>query len=484
MTTIRKMDNHTNNDNTLNHMNVPVIDIGPLMVEDVDDTICKNIIQQIVDACTNYGFFQIINHNISYNLIDEFRIQLQYYFEDVPLETKQLLCKRSSTNSRGFFDDELTKQKMDWKQCLDVGMPGSRDWNVIPDNDIHNACLDGYNQFPSTDLLPNFRNTVIQYYNECTTLSHLLTILMAQGIDPNYTFPKNDNVQSKHNEEEKEKQARKVDNNNDNDDIVTALCKNHTSYLRMNYYPICDIEHQQLHDEKKDNGNDSNDSNNNEYSILGISPHRDAGFLTILLQDDNCYSLQVLDHKNNDWITIKPIPYALTINTGDMAQIWSNGLYHAPIHRVLTNQYKKRYSAPYFYNPPYNTYIKPMIISNATTVADDIPSSSCSKEVDEENITIITKPKYHPVLWGYFRAVRFAGDFTNLGMEIQIDDFEYNNTNTTLKTNDNEDNDNDYVISHNHHMKKQELFSQITNFLEPFDVEKFRTFIIEQNDSK
>eukprot|EP00957_Ditylum_brightwellii_P044423 3370643-Ditylum_brightwellii.AAC.1 len=32
------------------------------------------------------------------------------------------------------------------------------------------------------------------------------------------------------------------------------------------------------------------------------------------------------------WVTMKPVPGALTINTGNMAIIWSNGKYQAPLH--------------------------------------------------------------------------------------------------------------------------------------------------------
>lgn len=158
-------------------------------------------------------------------------------------------------------------------------------------------------------------------------------------------------------------------------DFIKDLKNHHSSYLRMNYYP-------------PSNPIQSTDSS------LGISPHKDAGFLTVLIQDDDCHSLQALI--DGEWVSVSPTPGALTINTGDMAQIWSNGKYKAPLHRVLTNSDKKRYSAPFFYNPGYKTFVKPLA----------------------------SPAKYHPTLWGYFRAVRFAGDLTDLGVEIQIEDFE------------------------------------------------------------
>ena len=42
--------------------------------------------------------------------------QMQEFFR-LPLERK-LQVKRTSTNSRGFADDELTKQKRDWKEIV------------------------------------------------------------------------------------------------------------------------------------------------------------------------------------------------------------------------------------------------------------------------------------------------------------------------------------------------------------------------------
>ena len=46
-----------------------------------------------------------------------------------------------------------------------------------------------------------------------------------------------------------------------------------------------------------------------------------------------------------------PVAGALTINVGDMLQVYSNDRYVAPLHRVLANREKHRYSAPFFFNP-------------------------------------------------------------------------------------------------------------------------------------
>jgi isopenicillin N synthase-like dioxygenase len=281
-------------------------------------------------------------------------------------------------------------------------MPGSREWNIL-DRDESNACLDGYNQFPSSDECPKFRDVIVEYFNECSRLSDQLARLLASALG--------------------------VQEGNEEAKLFDRMVQNHTSYLRMNFYPRCAVEI----------GTDKEKSNKDEPPPLGISPHRDAGFLTILLQDEDCHSLQVArfeDEDNRDtdadWVTVHPIPGSLTINTGDMAMIWSNGRFRAPLHRVLTDPNKVRYSAPFFYNPGYMEFIAP-------------------KENSEKSTEIA---RYKPCLWGYFRALRFAGDLTDLGVEIQTSHYKTNSDS-------------------NHPMKQMVLLENV-GFEQPFDVDKYR----------
>ena len=70
----------------------------------------------------------MINHGIPPTKIDAFQNAMKSFFA-LPYDTK-LRLKRNANNARGYFDDELTKRKRDWKEALDVGVPGSRDWNL------------------------------------------------------------------------------------------------------------------------------------------------------------------------------------------------------------------------------------------------------------------------------------------------------------------------------------------------------------------
>jgi len=402
-----------NKNMTVDEIGVPIIDMSQ------PDK--SKLILQIANACSTWGFFQLTSHGIPDELLQSFQTQMKVFF-DLPIDIKKKL-KRNECNARGFFDDELTKRRRDWKEALDCGVPGSRDWSCADDDDV-NACLDGLNQFPSVEDAPYFRSVVVEYFEACAELSDRIAILMAQGLG--------------------------VDTENSassDDDLLQNLRKQHTSYLRMNYYPPCPLGKE---DEKKEEDNPP---------PLGISPHRDAGFLTVLLQDDDCHSLQVEDrnsHENQNetkWVTVKPVPGALTINTGDMAMIWSNGKYQAPLHRVLTDASKKRYSAPFFYNPGYSAHISPL------------PHLTSDKKDVGQHMSCV----YHPCVWGYFRAVRFAGDLTDLGVEIQTSDFLVHPKN---------DNDEDVTKKmKSNHLEKQAAFVKEADFQKPFSVERYRPLL-------
>jgi isopenicillin N synthase-like dioxygenase len=98
---------------------------------------------------------------------------------------------------------------------------------------------------------------------------------------------------------------------------------------------------------------------------------------------------------------IEPVPEALTVNLGDMLQVWSNDRFRSPIHRVVASRERVRYSAPFFLNPNYDA------------VCAQLPGL----------VTAKAPARFRAVGWGHFRDQRSAGDFDDYGAEIQIDDF-------------------------------------------------------------
>ena len=59
--------------------------------------------------------------------------------------------------------------------------------------------------------------------------------------------------------------------------------------------------------------------------------------------------------RDGRWHLVEPRRDALVVNIGDIVQVWSNDRYRAALHRVVANAEHERYSAPFFFNPSYDT---------------------------------------------------------------------------------------------------------------------------------
>ncbi|KAK6929807.1 Non-hem dioxygenase N-terminal domain [Dillenia turbinata] len=83
-------------------------------------------------------------------------------------------------------------------------------------------------------------------------------------------------------------------------------------------------------------------------STWGITNHTDAGFLTLLLQDD-IGGLQVLNQ--DQWIDVPPVRGALVANVGDLLQasLITNDKFQSVKHRVIAQKAGPRISVPVFF---------------------------------------------------------------------------------------------------------------------------------------
>jgi len=157
----------------------------------------------------------------------------------------------------------------------------------------------------------------------------------------------------------------------------------HSSFLRLNHYPRCD-------DAAPPDAPDLPSSGR-----LGVNQHSDAGALTLVAQTDS-RGLQV--RTEGGWIDVERIPDALVVNIGDMMQVWSNDRYRSPVHRVVVNETTERFSAPFFFNPSYAASCEPL----------------------PELVAVDGEPHYRAISWGEFRRLRAAGDYADVGEEVQI----------------------------------------------------------------
>lgn len=318
--------------------NVPVIDLGGGQ-NGPDET--ARIAAEISDACRHWGFFQVINHGLDPDHLAEVWRTVGAFFA-LPRAIKRNL-ERSSQNPWGYFDRELTKNIRDKKEIFDIGP-------VVAAQAAANDPFSGVTPWPSE--LPAFEIALRRHFNICTALSERLLAAISLGLG----LPE--------------------------DHLAAAFRPHHTSFLRLNYYPVEDP----LSDLPADHRGGAD---------LGVHHHSDSGALTVLMQDQ-VGGLQVF--KDGLWHNVTPVPGAFVINIGDMVQLWSNNRYRAALHRVMAMDKVDRYSIPFFFNPSYQTVVEPLVDLNAGA-------------------------QYRPVHWGEFRRKRADGDFADTGKEVQIADY-------------------------------------------------------------
>ena len=97
---------------------------------------------------------------------------------------------------------------------------------------------------------------------------------------------------------------------------------------------------------------------NDMSSWVGISPHTDWGFITVLYTDSE--GLQIFI--DNEWVDIPNKPNHFIVNIGDMLELLSNGKYKSTLHRVINNS--EKYSLALFFDPHIDNIICPYVDSN------------------------------------------------------------------------------------------------------------------------
>jgi isopenicillin N synthase-like dioxygenase len=325
--------------------NVPIIDLGGRHGSGPSES----VVGQVAEAAKRFGFFQIVGHGVESSQINDVWSATSAFFA-MPMADKREIV-RTKENSRGYYDRELTKNVRDHKEVLDLAQTAHPD---LPDDHPSNVhAVDGMNQWPD---LAGFRSTMLTYMQACNDVAKWLLAAFCEGLGEHA------------------------------DHLRHEFGPGHTSFLRLNHYPLGDL----LTDDEAADATGLGE--------MALQHHTDAGALTVLLQDD-VGGLQVANGAN--WIDVEPIPGALVVNTGDMMQVWSNDRYRAATHRVLPRTGVERSSLPYFFNPSYSTNYTPL------------PGSIAAREVAH----------YRPINWGDFRQARADGDYADFGTEIQIAHF-------------------------------------------------------------
>lgn len=292
------MPSHRTEQGSATPSELPIIDVGYL--RDNDQAKSGAIARNLGSAARDIGFFRIVNHGISRELI-EATYDMAHRFFALPEEQKREYFIGNSKNHRGYvpfsekgnYVDEVHRNY----EAFDMGLD-------LPSDDpdfLSGNLLLGPNVWPE---IAGFREIVSQYYLEISSLGRLICAALEQflGISRG---------------------------------SITGNMTKPISQLRMLHYvrPAHAVN----------------------TSSVNMGAHTDYECLTLLHTRNE--GLQVMT-ANDVWIDV-PVDFdAYVVNIGDMLEAWSNGILRSTPHRVI-NRSAERFSIPYFVAANYDTEIRP-----------------------------------------------------------------------------------------------------------------------------
>ena len=248
-------------------------------------------LKELRGAAREIGFFYLIGHEIEDDLVRKIRTLTRRFFA-LPSEDKLAIEMVNSPHFRGYnrAGFERTRGQPDWREQLDIGAerPALSWIRSAPAW----ARLQGPNQWPAA--LPELKPAVLAYQEKTTALAIRLLRAFAVALDqPDEAF-------------------------------ASIYSPEPHQLLKLIRYP----------------GRAPDESDQ------GVGAHKDSGFLTILLQDEEA-GLQV--EGEDGWIDAPPVPGTFVVNIGEILEMASNGYLRATVHRVVSPRpAMDRYSVAFF----------------------------------------------------------------------------------------------------------------------------------------
>ncbi|XP_047317789.1 feruloyl CoA ortho-hydroxylase F6H1-3-like [Impatiens glandulifera] len=277
----------------VNQHSIPVIDMSNLLHDpQVADSIC--------DAAEKWGFFQVVNHGVPLQVLEDVKEATYRFFRQAAEEKKKHSKDNSLTNNVRFgtsFTPHAEKA-LEWKDYLSLFFVSNQEAHAHWPSSCRDEALEFLNT--SEIMIKNLLNALTQRLNV-------------------------------HNE--------------DFDQAKENLFMG-SKRINMNYYPKCPNPDLTI-----------GVGRHSDVSTLTILLQDQVGGLYVrkLHHDDAAAA-----DDQTTWIHVPPVPGAIVINIGDAMQIMSNGRYKSVEHRVAANGSHNRISVPIFVNPRPNDVIGPL----------------------------------------------------------------------------------------------------------------------------
>lgn len=306
---------------------IPTIDVSGLRSD--DSAVRGATVAELGRAAREVGFAQLVGHGVDPELFDALTAASERFFA-LPFDDKMRVYIGNSTNHRGYVpagEEVFAGGTPDRKEAFDLSLD-------LPDDHpgyLAGNPLLGPNQWPE---LGGFADAVMSYYDAVFELGRMVLRAFAASLG-------------------------------EPEDLFDRFVDTPPSQLRLIHYP---------YDASADDR-------------PGIGAHTDYEVFTLL--KPTAPGLEVMNGRG-EWIDVPYRDDAFVLNTGDLLEIWTNGVFVATSHRVRKVA-EERYSFPLFFNVDYDTPVAPL----ARFVAD-------------------AEPRYEPVVAGEHLFAQTAQSFRYL----------------------------------------------------------------------
>ena len=268
---------------------IPIIDLSHYFKTGSEEALEK-VADQLRSACENVGFFTIVGHGVTPQIIQQqFSMLKQFHGLSITEKTSiQMDAAHWPVGGVGYLPFKNRK--------LPTRDTGNRNEAFLIKCD-HNIKMQD-NQWLDEKLLPGFRACSEVYAQAMLCLGKRLLPIFASALN----MPAN---------------------------FFDSAFSDPMYRLRMTHYPSADVAI------KKDE--------------FGIAPHVDTSFCTLLIQDQP--GLSIYSEQRQTWIDVPLLDDAFIVNTGELLRQWSNDRFLSVKHFVHTNKSgRSRYSIPFFFN--------------------------------------------------------------------------------------------------------------------------------------
>ncbi|KAL9268535.1 2-oxoglutarate-dependent dioxygenase-like protein, partial [Drosera capensis] len=162
-----------------------VTQVPKLNCIDLSDPDIQDSVSLLKQACLDCGFFYVINHGISQEFMDEVFAESKKFFSLPVAEKMKVLRNEKNRGYTPLLDERLDPDNQvngDYKEGYYIGVE-------VPDGDSKaQRPLCGPNVWPAADLLPGWRQIMMEYHRQALEVARKVARIIALALDLDANF--------------------------------------------------------------------------------------------------------------------------------------------------------------------------------------------------------------------------------------------------------------------------------------------------------